>query len=178
MYAADKGAKVINLSLGGPYSRTIEYAMQYAHKKGAVIVAASGNDGMEEVSTLHLPNTSKGSFTLKIKKQKAGTIISVTAKDKAGNISKEAGIKVLDKTPPSSPQVNKVTSKSKTIKGKTETNATVSVKVKNKVIGTARANKKGSFTVKIKQQKKGTVMYVTSKDSSGNVSNAKKVKVH
>ncbi|MED2970766.1 S8 family serine peptidase [Fictibacillus sp. B-59209] len=44
-YAADKGAKVINLSLGGEYSRVLEYAMKYASDKGATIVAATGNDG-------------------------------------------------------------------------------------------------------------------------------------
>ena len=50
IYAVDKGAKVINLSLGGPYSRTIEYALKYANEHGVTIVAATGNDGFEEVS--------------------------------------------------------------------------------------------------------------------------------
>jgi cell wall-associated protease len=139
------------------------YAVIIAKVKGKQIDSAKAN--------------TKGSFTLKIKKQKAGTIISITAKDKAGNLSKATGIKVTDKTPPPAPQVNKVTSKSKTVKGKTEAKATVSVKVKNRVIGTAKADKKGSFMVKIKQHKKGTNMYITSKDASGNVSKAKKVKV-
>ncbi len=56
MYAADNGAKVLNLSLGGGYSRTIEYALHYASNKGVTIVAASGNDGMEE---LNYPGSSK-----------------------------------------------------------------------------------------------------------------------
>ncbi|MDY0395069.1 S8 family peptidase [Virgibacillus halophilus] len=49
IYAVNKGAKVINLSLGGPYSRTIEHAMKYAANKNVTIVAASGNDGSEEI---------------------------------------------------------------------------------------------------------------------------------
>ena len=45
-WAADHGAKVINLSLGGPAgSGTLQNAVNYAWGKGCVIVAAAGNDG-------------------------------------------------------------------------------------------------------------------------------------
>ncbi|MEW9672624.1 S8 family peptidase [Ammoniphilus sp. 3BR4] len=45
IYAANQGAKVINLSLGSPApSSTLQNAIQYAWNKGAVIVAAAGND--------------------------------------------------------------------------------------------------------------------------------------
>jgi serine protease len=45
-YAADNGAKVINLSLGGSSpSATLEEALAYAYGKGVTIVAAAGNDG-------------------------------------------------------------------------------------------------------------------------------------
>src|SRR3989338_4209235 len=45
-YAADNGAKVINLSLGGSVGATyLEEALAYAYSKGVTIVAASGNDG-------------------------------------------------------------------------------------------------------------------------------------
>ncbi|HET7098823.1 MAG TPA: S8 family peptidase [Patescibacteria group bacterium] len=44
--AADNGAEVINLSLGGTSSSaTLESAINYAWSKGAVIVAAAGNSG-------------------------------------------------------------------------------------------------------------------------------------
>jgi len=44
MYAANKGANVINLSLGSPTpSSSIEQAINYARDKGCVIVAAAGN---------------------------------------------------------------------------------------------------------------------------------------
>jgi serine protease len=45
-FAADNGAKVINLSLGGSSgSITLEQALAYAHNAGVTIVCASGNDG-------------------------------------------------------------------------------------------------------------------------------------
>jgi serine protease len=45
-YAADEGAQVINLSLGGPIkSRILGDAVKHALEAGAVIVAAAGNSG-------------------------------------------------------------------------------------------------------------------------------------
>ena len=43
-YAADHGAKVINLSLGGDHSNYIEDAVEYATRKGICVVVAAGND--------------------------------------------------------------------------------------------------------------------------------------
>ncbi len=46
VWAADNGAKVVNMSLGGPFSsKTLEIAVNYVWSKGAVIVAAAGNSG-------------------------------------------------------------------------------------------------------------------------------------
>lgn len=48
-YAADNGAKVINMSLGSPAaSRSIKSAIDYATAKGVVVVASAGNEGDEE----------------------------------------------------------------------------------------------------------------------------------
>lgn len=48
-WAAYSGAKVINLSLGGPEDTPVlREAVAYATAKGAVVVAASGNDGGQE----------------------------------------------------------------------------------------------------------------------------------
>lgn len=49
-YAADHGARVINLSLGGRGISTLETeAIDYAYAKGAVIVVAAGNEGINNV---------------------------------------------------------------------------------------------------------------------------------
>ena len=45
IWAADNGAKVINLSLGGGASTTMESAVNYARNKGAVLACAAGNSG-------------------------------------------------------------------------------------------------------------------------------------
>ncbi|MGD9648418.1 MAG: S8 family serine peptidase [Pirellulales bacterium] len=43
-YAADNGADIINLSLGGSYSTAILSAIQYAQQRDVLVVAAAGND--------------------------------------------------------------------------------------------------------------------------------------
>ena len=46
MWAADNGARIINMSLAGPTpSKTLGEAVKYAQGKGVLIVAATGNDG-------------------------------------------------------------------------------------------------------------------------------------
>jgi len=49
-FAADHGAKVINMSLGSNRpSSILEKAVLYAHKKGVVVVCAAGNNGQGKV---------------------------------------------------------------------------------------------------------------------------------
>ncbi len=43
-YAADLGAQIINLSLGGGYSRAIDAAIEYAKSRNSLIVVAAGNE--------------------------------------------------------------------------------------------------------------------------------------
>lgn len=45
VWAADHGARVINMSLGGPNNVTLQRAIEYALAKNVVVVAAMGNDG-------------------------------------------------------------------------------------------------------------------------------------
>ncbi|MBS4205022.1 Ig-like domain-containing protein [Lederbergia citrea] len=116
-----------------------------------------------------------GKFTVTLKSiQKAGTALYVTATNKAGKVSKAKKMIVIDKTPPAAPKVNKVTITSKTVTGKAEANSTVSVKINKKVVGSAKADKKGNYSVKIKKQKANTILYVYAKDKAGNVSKGTK----
>jgi len=49
IWSADRGAKVINMSVGGfPYSQYVQDAVNYAWNKGAVLVGAAGNNRREE----------------------------------------------------------------------------------------------------------------------------------
>ncbi|HJQ93882.1 MAG TPA: S8 family serine peptidase [Candidatus Thermoplasmatota archaeon] len=43
--SADQGARIISMSIGGGASTTLESAVNYAWGKGAILVAAAGNDG-------------------------------------------------------------------------------------------------------------------------------------
>ncbi|MGE8204651.1 S8 family serine peptidase [Heyndrickxia sp. NPDC080065] len=120
---------------------------------------------------------SKGKFKIKIKKQKAGTTLHIKSVDLAKRESKAVAIKVKDKIPPAAPKVNPVTSKSTTVTGKAEIGSTVSLKYNGKVIGTAKSDKKGNFTIKITKKKAGSALYLTAKDKAGNVSKAVKITV-
>ncbi len=119
----------------------------------------------------------KGKFSIKIKLQKAGTVLAVTAADQAGNVSKSKTVKVLDKTAPKAPSVNAVKKTATKVTGTAEAGAKVYVKAGKKVIGSATVSKKGAYSVKIKKQKAGTKLAVYAKDQAGNIGKAKTVSV-
>ncbi|MGE6256762.1 Ig-like domain-containing protein [Heyndrickxia sporothermodurans] len=118
-----------------------------------------------------------GSFTVSIEKQKAGTTLSVTAKDAAGNISKATEVVVQDKTAPAAPKVNQVSDKDKKVTGTAEAESTVTVYAGKTKLGSGKADKNGKFSIAIKAQKANTTLTVTATDKAGNVSEATKVTV-
>ncbi|MEH6943451.1 Ig-like domain-containing protein [Bacillus sp. JJ722] len=120
-------------------------------------------------------SNAKGDFSIKIPKQKAGVTIRVSAANAYG--SKLVSTKVIDKTPPAAPSVNKVTSKSTVVTGKAEVGATISVYNGSKLLGKSTVTSKGTYSVKIKQQKKGTTLKVSATDKANNKSKQKVIKV-
>jgi subtilisin family serine protease len=121
--------------------------------------------------------TSKGTFSVKISKQKAKTKLSITAADKAKNTSKTKVATVVDKTAPAAPTVKTVYDRDTKVTGKAEAGSTVTVKAGKKKLGSAKANKSGNYSVKIKKQKKGTKLTVTATDSSKNTGKGRSVVV-
>ncbi|MEL6107989.1 MAG: S8 family serine peptidase [Planctomycetota bacterium] len=74
-YAAEIGADIINLSLGGGYSSRILSAIEYATSLGSFVVAAAGNESASQPSypARHSANSS--------------SVLSVGAHDSRGNIA-------------------------------------------------------------------------------------------
>ncbi|WP_172371537.1 Ig-like domain-containing protein [Sporosarcina jiandibaonis] len=120
---------------------------------------------------------SSGNFKLTIKKIKAGSKITATATDEAGNVSKATTVTVKDKTAPGAPKVNAVDDNDKSVSGKAEANSTVTVKNGKKTLGSPKVDKSGKFKLTIKSVKAGTKLTFTAKDASGNVSKATTVTV-
>jgi serine protease len=55
-YAAQRGARVISMSFGGPnFSQAEQDAVTAAHNAGAVLLAAAGNDNSESLDTIGYP---------------------------------------------------------------------------------------------------------------------------
>jgi minor extracellular protease Epr len=61
VWAADHGAKIINMSIGSQgESKILEDALSYAENKGCLLVAASGNNKNVESSTIPVPSGQNG----------------------------------------------------------------------------------------------------------------------
>jgi uncharacterized protein len=119
-----------------------------------------------------------GNYKFVIAKQRAAAEIKVTVTDGAGNVSTAKSVKVVDKTAPAKPSVNKVTPKSTNVTGKAEIGSTVYVYNGKTYVSKAVADAKGNYTVKIKAQKKRTTLTIFAKDKSGNKSNSVSIHVN
>lgn len=138
---------------------------------GAKVYAYVGSKKLGEATSKN------GVYSINIVKQKAGTIVTVYAVDLAKNKSAIKTVKVVDKTAPAVPVVNKMTSKMSTISGKGEKASTVLIYNGSYKVGQGTMDSKGNFKVKIKIQKKGTFLKVRLQDKAGNKSISKTVKV-
>jgi len=118
-----------------------------------------------------------GNFMVEVPKQFAGRKLTVIATSK--NTLKEARVTttVKDKTAPIIPTVKFVNQKTtKLITGKTEKYATIIVKIKNKTY-TTKSNSLGNYQFKIPGAKNGDSISIYAKDTNGNMSKARIVKL-
>src|SRR5690606_29419720 len=95
----------------------------------------SVKSGNSELATVKAD--ADGKFSISIPKQKAGTKLTLTVTDAAGNVSEGKVITVLDTTAPTVPTVDKVTDKSTAVTGTGEVGATISIKSGSTELGAA-----------------------------------------
>ncbi|USK36640.1 S8 family serine peptidase (plasmid) [Bacillus sp. F19] len=113
---------------------------------------------------------SNGVYRIKLVKQKAGTILTVYAKDEVGNQSTPSKTTVLDRTAPAKPIISsvKVTTKEIQVQGKAEANATVVVQIGKKVVKVKVASN-GTFGVNLPKQKGKWTITAYAIDKAGNI---------
>ncbi|RIN44569.1 Ig-like domain-containing protein, partial [Staphylococcus succinus] len=106
-------------------------------------------------------------------KYEGGEVIQVTAIDASGNESEENEVVIEDKTPPTAPTVNQVTSESPQIHGRAEPGSTVKVTLPSGKELTTEADDEGNYIVDLPENEKyegGEVLQVTVTDEAGNES--------
>ncbi|MDR6999473.1 bifunctional 2',3'-cyclic-nucleotide 2'-phosphodiesterase/3'-nucleotidase [Neobacillus niacini] len=119
-----------------------------------------------------------GSFTVDIPHLKAGTEVSVTATDAAGNTSSETKVVVKDVTAPDAPDIGQIIAPAKSVTGKAEAGSTVKVFKEKTLLGMAAADKNGVFYIPFKSaQTHDTVLSFTATDAVGNTSKETNVKL-
>lgn len=119
---------------------------------------------------------SKGAFKIQISRQKSGTVLTVYAKDAAGNQSKASTTVVLDRTAPNAPKITSFFANGKNeIKGTAEANTTIIVTKGNKVVAKVKVTSKGTFVLILPKPGKGKSEFVLSAiDKAGNKSESVK----
>ncbi|MCL6570265.1 MAG: bifunctional 2',3'-cyclic-nucleotide 2'-phosphodiesterase/3'-nucleotidase [Bacillus sp. (in: Bacteria)] len=130
-----------------------------------VVVTANGQVLGTVIATVD------GMFTLTVAPLKAGTEVTVTATDAAGNKSTETKVVVKDVTAPTAPEVGQIMAPAKSVTGKAEADSTVNVYKGKTLLGSAIVDKDGVFTIPFKSaQTHGTVLTFTATDATGNTS--------
>lgn len=120
---------------------------------------------------------SDGTYAVSIPKQPAGSILKVTATDKALNVSAAVGMTVIDKTPPPVPKINTVANTSTAISGTAEKFAVIRIYKGSTVIASTTVKADGKYSAIIPKQAAGIVLYVTATDKAKNVSGKAKTTV-
>jgi uncharacterized protein YjdB len=113
---------------------------------------------------------SDGTFKADIPLQSAGTKLTITVTDKAGNTSNELTLTVKDATAPQKPEVNPITDQDGQINGRAEAGTTITVKTNGSVITSGNVELDGAFKMDIPKQPAGMEITVTATDKAGNSS--------
>jgi subtilisin family serine protease len=96
IYAADRGAKVINMSLGGPgLSTTVQGAVAYALSRNVTVIAAAGNTG---TSVLQYPASYPGVISVGAADPTTGNIASFSTFNSSVTIA-APGVGILSTYP-------------------------------------------------------------------------------
>lgn len=135
--------------------------------------AETGSNVLVKTGSKELAKTiadKEGSFKVSIAKQKAGTKLTVTATDAAGNTSEAIEVTVSDVTAPEIPSINPVTHKATEITGVAEALGKVSIMKASKVIASGTVMEDGTYQIAIDPQPVDTKLEVTVADQAGNVS--------
>ncbi|KAB2865931.1 MAG: DUF4175 domain-containing protein, partial [Exiguobacterium chiriqhucha] len=137
---------------------------------GSTVTVSTGAD------TFTAKADADGAYAVEIPKQKAGTVLTITATNADGQVSEALSITVTDQTAPEAPTANEVTNQSTKVTGAAEAGSTVTVSTGTDTF-TDTADADGVYAVAIPKQEAGTVLTITATDESGNVSEALKVTV-
>ncbi|OIK16324.1 2',3'-cyclic-nucleotide 2'-phosphodiesterase [Bacillus sp. MUM 116] len=174
----------------GPVSSQIEGRVRNVDVTPAAPVVNTVNDQDKKVTGSTIANalvrvtangkligsttsSEKGSFTVDIPVQKAGTTLTVTAIDGSSNVSFDAKVIVKDVTPPNKPVVDDVENADKKITGTAEAGSIITVSSNKGVLGSATTGQDGKYSVALKSaQTKGNVLKVVATDDVGNRSEA------
>lgn len=141
-------------------------------EKGSKIVVKAGTSTVAQGTA-----NAKGDFSISIKPLRAGTQLTATATDTAGNVSALSKVVVKDKKAPTAPIVKAVGDSDRKVTGKADSGSTVVIKVGRKVVAKGTSNSKGDFSLSIPKLKAKTTLEVTATDKAGNVSRVTKVQV-
>jgi len=113
----------------------------------------------------------QGNYSIVINNQKAGTELTITATDAAGNTSEKMRIKVKDCTAPLSPVVDELNENTSSVTGEAESGSTIFIKSGTTILGTGIAAD-GKFAITIPKQIARTGLTVVAIDEAGNISEA------
>ncbi|HWI47057.1 MAG TPA: Ig-like domain-containing protein, partial [Rummeliibacillus sp.] len=122
--------------------------------------------------------SSKGTFSVKIPAQKINQKLQVTISDSTGLAKSTLTVYVEKDKTPVAPSVNTISNKTTYVTGYAMPKDNVVIKdASKKIIGQGKADSYYEFKIKIKKQKAGTKLYITSVDSAKRSSKTIKVVV-